>query len=223
MVLGYIRTSTDLQDFEKQRHLILEYAHTHKITIDDFIEVSISSKKDPKTRRVDELLERLGKGDTLIAAELSRLGRNMLEVLNIMDNLTKHGINVIFIRQPELSTDGPLKPLLMAIYGYLAESERDYVSMRTKQGLAALKAKGVKLGRPKGSKSKSIFHNYKNEILDLLNLNLSVTNISKIINDKITKDGGKPRNYQTLYVFITSDKDLTRARSNFKKGSLLSL
>lgn len=223
MTLGYIRTSTDLQDFEKQRHLIFEYSHHNKIPIDDFIEISISSTKDLKSRRVDELLERLGQGDTLIVSELSRLGRNMLQVLNTMDALTKLSVNVIFIRQPELSTDGPLKSFLVAIYGYLAESEREYISIRTKQGLAALKAKGVKLGRPKGSKSRSIFHNYKNEILDLLNLNLSVTNISKIINHKITKDGGKPRNYQTLYVFITSDKDLTRARSNFKKGSLLSL
>lgn len=222
MVLGYIRTSTDLQDFEKQRHLILEYAHTHKITIDDFIEVSISSKKDPKTRRVDELLERLGKGDTLIAAELSRLGRNMLEVLNMMDLLSKMGINVIFIRQPELSTNGPLRVFLIAIFGYLAESERDYISMRTKQGLAALKAKGVKLGRPKGSRSESIYFKYKSEILELVNMNITVTNINKMINAKIEKDGGKARSYQSLYNFINTDKDLVKARNNFK-GSLLAL
>ena len=132
----------------------MEYANRHKIIIDDFIEIEISSRKNQKERRIDELLARLTKEDTLIVADLSRLGRNMLENMNIIHALTENGVSIIFVRQPELSTIGPQTKLLLAIYRYFAESERDFIALRTKQGLAAARASGQQLGRPKGAKSK---------------------------------------------------------------------
>ena len=153
-VIGYIRVSTDTQDLEKQRHLLLEYAQRHQLLIGEFINVEVSSRKDTKERRIDELLAKLDDGDTLIVAELSRLGRNMLETLNIINRLGEQGVQIIFVRQPELSTLGSHTKLLLAIYSYFAEAEREYISLRTKQGLAAAKASGKKLGRPKGSKNK---------------------------------------------------------------------
>ena len=78
----------------------------------------------------------------LLVAELSRLGRNMLETLNIINTLSEKGIKVVFVRQPELSTTANHAKLLLAIYSYFAESERDSISIRTKQGLAAAKLKG---------------------------------------------------------------------------------
>lgn len=183
--IGYIRVSTDKQDLEKQRHLLLEYANAHKIIIDEFIEVEISSKKDPVQRKIGQLLNTLQSGDMLLVAELSRLGRNMLETLNLIDKLVQSGITIRFIRQPELSTDASHTKLLLAIYGYFAESERDFISLRTKQGLAAAKASGKKLGRPKGSKNKKgkVLEPYKSEILKLYKLNISVASITKIINN----------------------------------------
>ena len=144
--IGYIRVSTDKQDLKKQRHLLLEYAQNAQTVIKEFIEIEISSTKSKKERRVGELMEMLDRGDTLIVAELSRLGRNMLETLNIINELTENGVKIIFVRQPELSTVGANGKLLLAIYSYFAEAEREYISIRTKQGLAAAKAQGKQLG-----------------------------------------------------------------------------
>jgi DNA invertase Pin-like site-specific DNA recombinase len=83
----------------------------------------------------------------------------MVETLNIIHALTENGVSIVFVRQPELSTIGPHTKLLLAIYSYFAESEREFISMRTKSGLATARASGIKLGRPKGARS-------KNRILD---------------------------------------------------------
>src|SRR5690606_10818202 len=154
-VIGYIRVSTDEQDLSKQRHLLLEHSQKHKLLIDEFIEIEISSRKNQNERRIDELLEKLNEGDVLLVAELSRLGRNMLETLNTIHDLTEKGVKITFIRQPELSTSGSQTQLLLAIYSYFAEAEREFISIRTKQGLAAVKARGQQLGRPKGTKNKN--------------------------------------------------------------------
>src|SRR3954466_10170868 len=151
-VIGYIRVSNEKQDFESQKHLLLEYAHQHKLIIDEMLSVEMSSRENTKDRRIDELQSKLSDGDTLIVAELSRLGRNMLETLIIINTLSEKSVKIIFVRQPELSTTGQHGKLLLAIYSYIAETEREFISMRTKDGLKAAKADGKLLGRPKGSK-----------------------------------------------------------------------
>ena len=152
--IAYCRISTSQQDLEKQKHLLLEFAQKNQWLIHEFIEVEVSSQKSQQQRKIDILLEKLEKGDRLLVAELSRLGRNMLETLNIINTLTEKNIKIIFVRQPELSTNNHHSKLLLAIYSYFAESEREYISIRTKQGLAAAKAQGKQLGRPKGSRNK---------------------------------------------------------------------
>ncbi len=185
--IGYIRVSTDKQDLEKQKHLLLQYAQNHQLLISEFIEVEVSSQKNTKERKIDELLQKLKSGDLLLVAELSRLGRNMLETLNIINGLSNSGIKIAFVRQPELSTIGQHTKLLLAIYSYFAESERDYISIRTKQGLSAAKASGKLLGRPKGSKNKKgrVLDPFKAQIQHYLELGLSVTAIVKIINNQL--------------------------------------
>ena len=111
-VIGYIRDSSDKQDLEKQKHLLLEYAQSHHLLISEFINIEISSRKNTQERRIDELLLKLQQGDMLLVAELSRLGRNMLETLNIISQLSENGVSISFIRQPELSTTGPHTKLL---------------------------------------------------------------------------------------------------------------
>jgi DNA invertase Pin-like site-specific DNA recombinase len=209
-VLGYVRISTDQQDLQKQRHLLLEYAHKHKIIINDFIEAEISSRKDQKGRKIEELLNRLTKKDILIVAELSRLGRNMLETLNIINKLSENGVQIVFVRQPELSTKGPHTKLLLAIYSYFAEAEREYISIRTKQGLAAAKAKGVKLGRPKGSKNKKSrrLDPYKDQIKEFLSIKLTLSAIRKIINKQLDS----PLTYNSFKFYISSNEDLKKLR-----------
>ena len=144
--IGYIRVSTDSQDLAKQRHLLLEHAQRHQLLIDEFINVEISSRKNAQERRIDELMTKLDEGDTLIVAELSRLGRNMLETLNIINRLGEQDVRILFVRQPEQSTAGSHAKLLLAIYSHFAEAEREYISVRTKQGVAAARAAGKKTG-----------------------------------------------------------------------------
>jgi DNA invertase Pin-like site-specific DNA recombinase len=207
--IGYIRVSTDKQDADSQWHLLLEYAHKHKLMIDDWVAVETSSRKNTKERRIDELLTRLKKGDTLLVAELSWLGRNMLETLNIIHALTEKSVSIVFVRQPELSTTGPHTKLLLAIYSYFAESERDFISMRTKTGLAAARASGVKLGRPKGARSKNrILDPYQGQIASYLKMGLNLTAIHKIVNNQLAK----PITYQALKYFVDQDRELTLLR-----------
>jgi DNA invertase Pin-like site-specific DNA recombinase len=203
--IGYIRVSTDKQDAESQRHLLYQYAHAKRILIDEFIEVEISSRKTQKERRIEELKALLEQGDTLLVAELSRLGRNMLETLNIINELTERGVTLVFIRQPELSTTGPHTKLLLAIYSYFAEAERDFIALRTKAGLAAAKAAGVQLGRPKGAKSKvRLLDPYREQIGGYLKLGLNLAAILTILNSQLSK----PTSYQTLKYYVEQDAEL---------------
>ena len=207
-VIGYIRVSSDKQDLEKQQHLLLEYAQQRKLLIDEFVRVEISSRKSLRERKIEELTTLLDDGDTLLVAELSRLGRSMLETLVLVDTLIKRNIQVAFIRQPELSTTGPHGQLLMAIYGHFAQTERDYISMRTKQGLEAARAQGKVLGRPKGSKNKSrILDPFYLEISDYLKQGLNVASIMKLINPRLAE----PATYNTYRYYVQTDDELHRA------------
>ena len=203
--IGYIRVSTDKQDLDKQQHLLLQHAQAHHLLIDEFISVEISSRENAKERKIDELRSKLQAGDTLIAAELSRLGRNMLEVLNIINELSENGISLIFVRQPELSTIGPHTKLLLAIYSYFAESEREFISIRTKQGLAAARAKGIKLGRPKGSKNRErVLDPYTDQIKSYLQMGLNLASIVKIVNNQLET----PITYNSFKYFVQHEADL---------------
>jgi len=190
MTIGYIRVSTDKQNLENQKHKILDYAQQQKIIIDEFIEVEISSTGDQKKRLINSLFEKLSAGDTLICTELSRLGRNMLEILNLIEKFNAANIKLVFVNQPELSTNqnSALSSLLLAIYGYFAQTEREIISERTKQGLAAARASGKTLGRPKGAKAKvRVLDPYNLEILELLKMGVAKSSILKIINNKLDR------------------------------------
>ena len=207
MIIGYIRVSTEQQSMKNQKHKLLEYAQINKLVIDEFIELEISSKKSQKDRLLDDVFEKLNSGDIFICTELSRLGRNMLEILNLIEKFNQTGIKLIFTKQPELSTNKneALSSLLLAIYGYFAQTEREIISERTKQGLAAARASGKILGRPKGAKNKErILDSYKDEIKKYLELGLMQTNILKIINSHLEKD----ISLTSLRYFISTTKDL---------------
>ena len=132
--IAYIRISTEKQSCENQRHKILEFSHSSNIKIDKFVEIEISSTKSNKSRLIDDLFEMLEPGDTLITTELSRLGRNMLQILSLVEKFNASNIKLIFVNQPELSTNqnDALSSLLISIYGYFAQTEREILSVRTK-------------------------------------------------------------------------------------------
>jgi len=204
-VIGYIRVSSDKQDSQKQEHLLLKYAQQHSWHIDEFIKAEISSRKDAKTRRIDELKSKLNEGDVLLVAELSRLSRNMFGTINLINQLSESGVEIVFVRQPELSTAGPHRKLLLAIYSYFAEAEREFISMRTKQGLAAARASGKKLGRPKGSRDKQrVLDPFREQIKGYLQLGIPLRRIHTIINPQLEK----PITYNSYQYFVRQDPEL---------------
>lgn len=206
--IAYIRVSTDKQDLEKQKHALLSYAQAQKIVIQEFIHAEVSSRKSSKERKIDALLEKLSRGDLLLVTELSRLGRNMLETLNLINELSDMGIKISFVNQPELSTTASHAKLLLAIYSYFAEAERDYISTRTKQGLAAAKAQGKQLGRPKGSRDKHrVLDPFRLQMLDYLNMGLKLSAIQKIFNPQLDK----AISYNAYRYFVMQDQELKEA------------
>ena len=154
MKVAYIRVSTDKQETDNQKAELVSYAVENMITFSQIIQVEMSSKKTLVQRRIDDLLE-LPKGSIIYATELSRIGRNMLEVCSIINQLDKAGINIVFTRQKELSVIqgefSPTRNLLLAVYGFVAETERKWISERTRASLHIKRDNGVILGRPKGT------------------------------------------------------------------------
>ena len=123
--------------------------------IDRFIRVGVSTSKSLRERRIEALFNALSDGDTVIVTELSRLGRNMFQTLDLINKMSEMGMKPVFVRQPALSTTGSHAKLLLAFYSYFAKAERDFIAMRTKQGMASAKAQGKHVGRPKGSRDKN--------------------------------------------------------------------
>jgi DNA invertase Pin-like site-specific DNA recombinase len=178
--VAYIRVSTDKQDLNNQKLEILEHARKKDIKVDDFIEVAISSRKTSKQRRIDELLEKLADLDTLIVTELSRLGRSTAEVIDLINQLMSRNTRVIVIKQSlDLRRHDMGSKIMVTVFSLLAELERDLISLRTKEALAAKKGQGIKLGKPKGTIQKSQFDQDREKIVELLNLGLSVRKIAR--------------------------------------------
>jgi DNA invertase Pin-like site-specific DNA recombinase len=184
--VAYIRASTDKQDLNNQKLEILEYARQHSLQVDDFIAVTISSRKTSKQRRIDELLTSLAELDTLIVTELSRLsrlGRSTSEVIALVNELVQRHIRVIVIKQNlDLRQNHDMTAKVMiTLFSLFAELERDLVSLRTREALAAKKRQGIRLGKPKGTIQASKFDRDRPRIEELLRLGLSVRKIAKVL------------------------------------------
>ena len=156
MFFGYIRVSTDKQTVENQRFEIKRFCENQNITIDYWFDETISGIKEPEKRKLGKMLHQRQKGDVLICAELSRLGRSLLMIMSILNECMKKEIQVWTIKDNyRLGTDISSKVLAFA-FGLSAEIERNLISQRTKEALARKKAEGVVLGRPKGRKSSHV-------------------------------------------------------------------
>ena len=219
MYYAYFRLSKDVKKRKEQTKRVEAYASEHDIKIDGVIEVAPYSKKMLKQKRINHLLEATKKGDIVIVSELSQLGRNMLEILNIIEQLDKAGVALIFVKEEMLSTtqENPLKKEVLEIYRHFSAVERNFIAARTKEGLAAVKAKGIKLGRPKGHRNKErALDGHRDEIMELLNLGVNLTAIRKIVNQKMSK----ALSYSSYKYFIEHDEELLHARHNYDKNSL---
>jgi len=182
MIYGYIRVSTDRQTVENQRFEINNFCEQKVMVVDKWIEETISGTKTVKERQLGKLLKKMKREDILICSELSRLGRNLLMIMGILNECMNRDIQVWTIKDNyRLGSDINSKVLAFA-FGLSAEIERNLISQRTKEALARKRAEGVVLGRPKGSKSKfKKLTGKEAEIKTLLEKKVSKSAISRIL------------------------------------------
>lgn len=153
MIYGYIRVSSDKQTVENQRYEIKKFCLRENLKIDGWIEETISGTKTYKQRQLGTLLRRVKQDDIIICAELSRLGRNLFMIMEILNLCMARGCKVWTIKDNyRLGEDIQSKVLAFA-FGLSAEIERNLISQRTKEALARRKSEGVALGRPKGRRN----------------------------------------------------------------------
>lgn len=182
MIYGYIRVSSDKQTVENQRFEINRYCERQELKVDEWIEETISGTKEVEKRKLGILLETMKKDDILICAELSRLGRNLLMIMGILNQCMKHNVHVWTIKDNyRLGNDINSKVLAFA-FGLSAEIERNLISQRTKEALARKRFEGVVLGRPKGRKAKTTkLTGRDEEIKELLDKHISKSAIARIL------------------------------------------
>ena len=166
-VIGYLRVSTQDQDLEKNKADILVFANERKLGNVDWVEEKISGTKDWRKRELGQVVASLGKGDWLITPEFSRLARSTLQILEILAELKKKSVHVYVIKGAQHVNNSIESKVFLTMMALFSEIERDLISARTKEGLRARKAAGVKLGRPKGP-GKSKLDQYRPEIEALL-------------------------------------------------------
>lgn len=183
MIYGYIRVSSDKQTVENQRFEISNFCEREQLNIDGWIEETISGTKSYNKRELGRLLKKVEKDDLIVCAELSRLGRNLFMIMEILNICMTKECRVWTIKDNyRLGEDIQSKVLAFA-FGLSAEIERNLISQRTKEALARKKADGVILGRPKGRKTdpnKYKLSCKKRLITELLDAGISQRKIAKI-------------------------------------------
>lgn len=183
MIYGYIRVSSDKQTVENQRFEINNFCKKEKLIINGWIEETISGTKSYNKRELGKLLKSVQKGDLIICAELSRLGRNLFMIMEILNICMTKECRVWTIKDNYRLGDDIQSKVLAFAFGLSAEIERNLISQRTKEALARKKAEGIVLGRPKGRKSapeKYKLHGKKSLIEELLKVKISKRQIAQI-------------------------------------------
>ncbi len=180
MVYGYIRVSTDKQTTENQRFEIENFCVQKEYRVNSWIEETISGTKRIEERKLGRLLKRMSKNDILVVTELSRLGRNLMQIMSILHFCMEKNIMVITTKEHYELGNNINSQVLAFAFGLSAQIERNLISARTKEALARKKAEGVILGRPKGRKSIKVKLSGKEEVIQgMLDKNLSRSKIAR--------------------------------------------
>lgn len=183
MNYAYLRVSTDSQDVANQKHGIYEYANRVGIANIVFVEDIITGKKKWHERQLGKLIDGMGEGDKLIFAEVSRIARSTLQVLEVLEVCMDKGI-CVYIAKQNMQLDGSMQSKITAtVLGLAAEIEREFISMRTKEALAARKQKGMILGRPKGHAPTLKLDSKREQIEKYLNMGLGLRPTAKLIDE----------------------------------------
>ena len=205
MIYGYIRVSSDKQTVENQRFEIKRFCEANQLQVDGWIEETISGTKSYSKRQLGRLLKRVKPNDIILCSELSRLGRSLYMVMEILGICMNKECRVWTIKDNYRLGDDIQSKVLAFAFGLSAEIERNLISQRTKEALARKKAEGVKLGRPKGrslSKNSYKLRDKEHQIAKLRASGLSFKKIS----DKMHVNRDTVRNY--YYTFISNKQNI---------------
>jgi DNA invertase Pin-like site-specific DNA recombinase len=175
---SYLRVSQLSQDLEKNKAEILKLANDKKLGQVEFYEEKASGKITWRQRKIGEILDLAQEGDSIVVSELSRLGRSMLECIEILSICLQRKINIYSVKG-NWQLDNSIQSKIVAMaFSIAAEIERDLISQRTKEALQVRKQAGIKLGRPKGI-GKSKLDSYRVEIEALLHNGTSQRFVAK--------------------------------------------
>ena len=193
-VYGYLRVSTKEQNTDYQRSQILGYSNDNKLGSVEFIDDTVSGAVDWKKRGISTLIDQMNDGDILLVNEFSRLGRSLLDILDILKTLKEKDVKVHIVRDKLVIGDDISSKLMVFMFGLVSEIERDLIKSRVQEGVKNFKEKNPdkSWGRPKGSQYKSNLDDKKEHIVELLSKGISKTSISKMLD----------LNYQTLCSYI---------------------
>ena len=195
-VYSYLRVSTQQQqkDDGYQKSQILEYANENKLGSVEFIEDVVSGAKDWKKRKIGQLVNDMKENDILLVNEFSRLGRSLLDILDILKSLKEKGCVVHIVRDKMVIADNINSKLMVFMFGLVSEIERDLIKSRVQEGVKNSRANNPNKswGRPKGSQYASKLDAKKEDIVLLLEKSISKSSIAKMLDV----------NYQTLCSYI---------------------
>ncbi len=178
MIYAYIRVSSDKQITDNQRYELECYSAAKGVQIDNWVEETISSKKALKKRALWEVLTALKSGDTLLVTELSRIGRNLYEVMTVLGELMQRGVVVYATKQQWTLGDNLISKVQAFGFTLAADLERTMISQRTKDGLARALAAGKTLGHPCKPNSYTKLSHKREEIAAMVAQGMSITDIS---------------------------------------------
>ncbi len=177
-VIGYIRVSTDKQELKAKEHEILEYANKHDFGKVEFVSEIISGQTTWKNRKLAKLTEELNEGDIIIVPELSRVGRSLADVLDVLQILSNKKVKVFSVKENfQLNGEDMQSKIMRTFLGLFAEVENDIRTMRIKEGQINAKKRGVVFGRPKGS-GKSRLDAHKDNIVKDIKLGIMKKHIA---------------------------------------------
>lgn len=176
---AFLRVSTLLQDTEKNKIDILQFANHMKLGNVEFTEEHASGKINYKERKLGALIDRLNTGDVLIVPELSRIARSITQILEVIKVTKDKGVTLYSLKENFCNNENSItNTVTSTIFALVAQIERELISLRTREALHARKSQGIKLGRPKG-KGKSKLDEHKEDILKMLSYGVPKTLIAK--------------------------------------------
>lgn len=182
---AFLRVSTVLQDTEKNKIDILQFANSKKLGNVEFIEEHCSGRISYKDRKLGKLLESMSKGDILIVPELSRIARSVTQILEVIKITKDKGIILYSLKENFSNEEDSISATVTStIFALVAQIERELISLRTREALQARKAQGIKLGRPQG-KGKSKLDAHKDDIIKMLSYGVPKTMIAKQYNTSV--------------------------------------